>query len=34
MLDTYLRHQNCTSCVPHSVNMVGVTLNLYFRQIK
>jgi uncharacterized protein DUF2490 len=34
MLDTYLRHQNCTSCVPNSVNMLGATLNLYFRQIQ
>jgi uncharacterized protein DUF2490 len=32
MLDTYLLHQNCTTCTQHSVNMVGATLNLYFRQ--
>jgi Protein of unknown function (DUF2490) len=32
MLDTYLLHQNCTTCSPTSVNMIGVTLNLYFRQ--
>ena len=32
MLDTYLLHQNCTTCSQHSVNMIGVTLNLYFRQ--
>ena len=31
MLDTYLLHQNCTSCSEHSVNMIGVILNLYFR---
>jgi Protein of unknown function (DUF2490) len=32
MLDTYLLHQNCTSCSQNSVNMIGATLNLYFRQ--
>jgi hypothetical protein len=32
MLDTYLLHQNCTTCSQSSVNMIGVTLNLYFRQ--
>ena len=32
MLDTYLLHQNCTTCSQHSVNMLGITLNLYFRQ--
>jgi len=32
MLDTYLLHQNCTTCTQHSVNMLGVTFNVYFRQ--
>ena len=32
MLDIYLLHQNCTSCRQNSVNMIGATLNLYFRQ--
>jgi len=32
MLDTYLIHQSCTDCEPNPVNMVGITLNLYFRQ--
>jgi Protein of unknown function (DUF2490) len=32
MLDTYLLHENCTTCEPHSINMLGVTLNLFFRQ--
>jgi hypothetical protein len=32
MVDAYLLHQNCTSCSPPSINMVGLTLNLYFRQ--
>ena len=32
MLDTYLLHQNCTSCSQNPVNMLGATLNLYFRQ--
>jgi len=34
MLDTYLLHQNCTSCSQHSINMLGATLNLYFRRAK
>jgi Protein of unknown function (DUF2490) len=32
MLDTYLLHQNCTSRSQNSVNMIGATLNLYFRE--
>jgi hypothetical protein len=32
MLDTYLLHQNCTSCSQNPVNMLGITLNFYFRQ--
>ena len=34
MLDTYLLHQNCTSCSQHSVNMFGATLTFYFREAK
>jgi len=34
MLDIYLLHQNCTSCSQNPVNMLGATLNLYFRQSK
>jgi hypothetical protein len=31
MLDTYVLHQNCTSCSQNPVNMLGTTLNFYFR---
>lgn len=34
MLDTYVLHQNCTTCSDHSVNALGVSLNLYFRRSK
>jgi hypothetical protein len=34
MVDTYLLHQNCTSCSQNPINMLGLTLNLYFRQPK
>jgi hypothetical protein len=34
MLDTYLLHQNCTSCSQNPVNMLGITLNFYLRQIQ
>jgi hypothetical protein len=34
MLDTYLLHQNCTTCSQNSVNMLGATLNFYFRRGK
>jgi len=34
MLDTYLLHQNCTTCGQNSVHMLGVILTLYFRQAK
>ena len=34
MLDTYVLHQNCTSCSQHSLNAFGVALNLYFRRAK
>jgi uncharacterized protein DUF2490 len=34
MLDTYLLHQNCTSCSHNPVNMLGATLNLYFGRLR
>ena len=34
MLDTYVLHQNCTTCVSDSVNVFGVSVNLYFRRSK
>ncbi len=34
MLDTYWLRESCTSCSQGSVNMIGVTFNLYFRQLK
>jgi hypothetical protein len=34
MLDTFLLHQNCTSCSQNPVNMLGVYLTVYFRQPK
>jgi hypothetical protein len=34
MFDSYLLHQNCTSCSQNPVNMLGITLNLYFSQIQ
>jgi len=34
MLDTYWLRESCTSCSHGSVNMIGVTLNLYFRQLE
>ena len=34
MLDTYVLHQNCTTCSQHSVNALGVSLNLYFGRAK
>ena len=34
MVDTYLLHQNCTSCSQSSINMLGLTLNFYFRRSK
>jgi hypothetical protein len=34
MLDTYWLHENCTSCSHGSENMIGVTFNLYLRQIE
>ena len=33
MLDTYFLRESCTGCSLGSVNMIGVTLNLYLRQI-
>jgi len=34
MLDTYWLRESCTSCSHGSVNMIGVTLNLYLRQVE
>jgi len=34
MLDTYYLHQNCTTCSQQHINVLGLTLNLYFRQTK
>ncbi len=34
MVDSYYLHQNCTTCSPASVNVFGVTLNLYFHRKK
>lgn len=34
MVDTYLLHQNCPTCSQTHDNMVGITLNLYFRRPK
>ncbi len=34
MLDTYLLRETCTSCRRGSVDMIGVTLNFYFRQLQ
>lgn len=34
MLDTYLLHQNCTTCGQHSVNAFAITANIYFRRRK
>ena len=33
MLDTYVLHQNCTPCGQNPVNMLGTTLNFYFRNV-
>ena len=34
MLDTYLLHQNCTSCSQNPINMVGIYLTFYLRRSK
>lgn len=34
MLDTYLLRETCTGCRHGSVDMIGVTLNFYFRQLQ
>lgn len=34
MLDTYVLHQNCTTCSQHSLNAFGITANIYFRRGK
>lgn len=31
MLDTYYLHQNCTTCSQQHINVLGLTLNLYFK---
>ncbi|HEV7473208.1 MAG TPA: DUF2490 domain-containing protein [Pyrinomonadaceae bacterium] len=32
MLDTYVLHQNCTTCSQHSLNAFGISANFYFRR--
>lgn len=32
MLDTYYLRQNCTTCSEQHINVLGVTLNLYFKR--
>jgi hypothetical protein len=32
MLDTYVLHQNCTTCSQHSLNTFGVAVNFYFKR--
>jgi len=34
MIDTYVLHQNCTTCSQRSVNAFGITANIYFRRKK
>jgi len=34
MLDTYLLRESCTSCSLGEVNMIGITLNFYLRQLQ
>jgi hypothetical protein len=34
MVDTYWLHEDCSSCRHSSVNMIGVTLNFYLRQVE
>jgi len=34
MLDTYVLHQNCTTCSQHSLNAFGVSANFYFKRGK
>ena len=34
MLDTYLLHQNCTTCSQNPINMVGLYLTFFFRSSK
>lgn len=33
-LDTYVLHQNCTTCSQHSLNALGITAHFYFRRTK
>lgn len=30
-LDTFYLHQNCTTCSKQHINVLGLTLNLYFK---
>ena len=32
MLDVFFLHQNCTTCSQQHINVVGLTLNLYFKK--
>jgi len=34
MLQTYYLRQNCTTCRPAHLNVAGLTLNFYFRNVK
>lgn len=34
MLDTFYLHQNCTTCSHQHANVLGLTLNLYFKKLK
>jgi len=34
MLETYYLRQNCPTCSPTHLNVAGLTLNLYFRNVK
>jgi hypothetical protein len=34
MLDTYWLRESCTGCSHRSVDMIGITVNLYFRQLE
>lgn len=34
MIDTYVLHQNCTTCGQRSLNALGITANFYFKRKK
>jgi hypothetical protein len=34
MLDNYYQRQNCITCTPKHLNVWGLTLNFYFRNMK